>query len=109
MTQHRPWFASYPDDVPKTLEPYPEKNLFRLGQLSILPELLGERKKEPALRIRFDPELQLFDFCGYPRRSHLLKIRILLNNRRRRNLGRRKEPPPVKGAVRYWKQSRRNY
>ena len=25
---HRPWFASYPPDVPKTLEPYPEKSLY---------------------------------------------------------------------------------
>ncbi len=28
MTEHRPWFASYPDDVPKTLEPYPEISVF---------------------------------------------------------------------------------
>jgi long-chain acyl-CoA synthetase len=30
MTDHRPWVKSYPEDVPKTLEPYPEKSLFRL-------------------------------------------------------------------------------
>ena len=30
MTGHRPWFASYPPDVPKTLEPYPEESLFAL-------------------------------------------------------------------------------
>ncbi len=28
MTEHRPWFLSYPDDVPKTLEPYPEISVF---------------------------------------------------------------------------------
>ncbi|MDP9341838.1 MAG: long-chain fatty acid--CoA ligase [Actinomycetota bacterium] len=28
MTDHRPWFASYPEGVPHTLEPYPEKSLF---------------------------------------------------------------------------------
>jgi long-chain acyl-CoA synthetase len=28
VTEHRPWFASYPDDVPKTLEPYPEISVF---------------------------------------------------------------------------------
>jgi long-chain acyl-CoA synthetase len=28
MTDHRPWFASYPDDVPKTLDPYPERSLY---------------------------------------------------------------------------------
>src|SRR5205814_315658 len=30
MTQHRPWFASYPQGVPRTLEPYPEKSLYSL-------------------------------------------------------------------------------
>jgi long-chain acyl-CoA synthetase len=30
MTEHRPWFASYPDGVPTTLEPYPEKSVFGL-------------------------------------------------------------------------------
>ena len=30
MTEHRSWFKSYPDDVTKTLEPYPEKSLFRV-------------------------------------------------------------------------------
>jgi long-chain acyl-CoA synthetase len=28
MTEHRPWFASYPEGVPHTLEPFPEKSLF---------------------------------------------------------------------------------
>src|SRR2546423_1953202 len=28
MTDHRPWFRSYPEGVPKTLDPYPEKSLF---------------------------------------------------------------------------------
>jgi len=30
MTDHRPWFASYPPDVPKTLEPYPEESAFAM-------------------------------------------------------------------------------
>src|SRR5437660_7300749 len=30
MTEHRSWFKSYPDDVTKTLDPYPEKSLFRV-------------------------------------------------------------------------------
>jgi long-chain acyl-CoA synthetase len=30
MTEHRPWFASYPDDVPKTLGDYPERSLFSI-------------------------------------------------------------------------------
>src|SRR5438105_3278252 len=30
VTDHRPWFRSYPDGVPKTLQPYPEKSLFSL-------------------------------------------------------------------------------
>lgn len=28
MTHHRPWFASYPPDLPKTLEPYPDLSVF---------------------------------------------------------------------------------
>jgi long-chain acyl-CoA synthetase len=28
VTDHRPWFASYPDGVPKTLEPFPETSLY---------------------------------------------------------------------------------
>lgn len=30
MTDHRAWFASYPPDVPKTLEPYPETSVFSM-------------------------------------------------------------------------------
>src|SRR5438477_1483438 len=30
MTKHRPWLKSYPEGVPRTLEPYPEKSLFSL-------------------------------------------------------------------------------
>jgi long-chain acyl-CoA synthetase len=30
MSEHRPWFASYPPDVPKTLEPYPEESVFTM-------------------------------------------------------------------------------
>lgn len=28
MTEHRPWFANYPPNVPKTLEPYPDISVF---------------------------------------------------------------------------------
>ena len=34
MTSHRPWFASYPPDVPKTLEPYPEESVFTMLEAS---------------------------------------------------------------------------
>jgi long-chain acyl-CoA synthetase len=44
MTDHRPWFASYPDDVPRTLAPYPEKNLF-----SILEESAARFPDRPAI------------------------------------------------------------
>ncbi|MGZ8630197.1 MAG: long-chain-fatty-acid--CoA ligase [Actinomycetota bacterium] len=30
MTDHRAWFASYPPDVPHTLEPYPKESVFAL-------------------------------------------------------------------------------
>ena len=32
MTDHRSWFASYPPDVPRSLEPYPEESVFALLQ-----------------------------------------------------------------------------
>ncbi len=28
MTEHRPWFASYPEGIPHTLEPYPDLSVF---------------------------------------------------------------------------------
>jgi long-chain acyl-CoA synthetase len=34
MTDHRPWFKSYPDGVPKTLEPFPERSLFSVVEES---------------------------------------------------------------------------
>ena len=49
------------------------EDLFRLRQLAVFAQLLGERKKESALRIRFDPELQFLDFGGYAGLSHVLK------------------------------------
>ena len=82
------------------------KHLFRLRQLAVFAQLLGERKEQPALRISLDPELQLFDFGGYAGLSHVLEVRILLNNRGRRNLGRRNEPPPMKGRFVIWIQLR---
>ena len=75
------------------------EDLFRLRQFAVLAELLGEREEQSALRIRLDPELQLFDFGSDAGLRHVLEVRILLNNSQRRNLGRRKEPPPVKGAA----------
>jgi long-chain acyl-CoA synthetase len=34
MTSHRPWFRSYPPDVPHTLEPYPRISVFGLLEAS---------------------------------------------------------------------------
>jgi long-chain acyl-CoA synthetase len=34
MTDHRPWFASYPPDVPHTLEPYPDISVFGMLESS---------------------------------------------------------------------------
>jgi long-chain acyl-CoA synthetase len=34
MTEHRPWFASYPPNVPKTLEPYPDLSVFGMLEAS---------------------------------------------------------------------------
>ena len=36
MTDHRPWFASYPPGVPKTLEPYPDISVFQMLERSAL-------------------------------------------------------------------------
>ncbi|MFL5799684.1 MAG: long-chain-fatty-acid--CoA ligase [Actinomycetota bacterium] len=44
MTDHRPWFAGYPEGVPHTLEPYPEKNLF-----SVLAESAERHPDAPAV------------------------------------------------------------
>jgi long-chain acyl-CoA synthetase len=44
MTDHRPWFASYPEGVPKTLEPYPETSLY-----SILEESARRFGDRPAI------------------------------------------------------------
>lgn len=34
MTEHRPWFKSYPPEVPRTLEPYPEMSAFSMLERS---------------------------------------------------------------------------
>jgi long-chain acyl-CoA synthetase len=34
MTSHRPWFRSYPSDVPRTLEPYPRISVFGMLEAS---------------------------------------------------------------------------
>jgi long-chain acyl-CoA synthetase len=44
MTDHRPWFASYAPDVPKTLEPYPQESLF-----SLLEAAAGRHPDRPAV------------------------------------------------------------
>src|SRR5207244_4827478 len=44
MSEHRPWLAGYPEGVPSTLEPYPEKSLYSLLEESA--ERFGDR---PAL------------------------------------------------------------
>ena len=44
MTDHRPWFKSYPEDVPKTLQPYPEKSLF-----SVLEDSARRFPDRPAI------------------------------------------------------------
>ncbi len=35
MTDHRSWFASYPPDVPRSLEPYPKESVFALLQSAV--------------------------------------------------------------------------
>jgi long-chain acyl-CoA synthetase len=34
MTDHRPWFASYPPGVPRTIEPYPDISVFQMLERS---------------------------------------------------------------------------
>src|SRR5262245_46355947 len=34
MTEHRPWFASYPEGIPRTLEPYPPVSTFGMLEAS---------------------------------------------------------------------------
>jgi long-chain acyl-CoA synthetase len=34
MTDHRPWFASYPPGVPRTVEPYPNISVFQMLERS---------------------------------------------------------------------------
>jgi long-chain acyl-CoA synthetase len=47
MTEHRPWFASYPEGVPRTLEPFPEKSLY-----SLLADAAARFPNSPALSFR---------------------------------------------------------
>jgi long-chain acyl-CoA synthetase len=44
---NRPWLASYPEGVPHTLEPYPEKSLY-----SILADAAGKFPNRPAISFR---------------------------------------------------------
>jgi long-chain acyl-CoA synthetase len=44
---HRPWLESYPEGVPKTLEPYPEKSLY-----SMLADAAARFPKNPAISFR---------------------------------------------------------
>ncbi len=47
MTEHRPWFAHYPEGVPKTLAPFPEKSLY-----SILEESARRFPDRPGISFR---------------------------------------------------------
>src|SRR5438477_4072128 len=47
MTEHRPWFASYPAGVPRTLEPFPEKALY-----SFLADAAARFPNSPAVSFR---------------------------------------------------------
>jgi long-chain acyl-CoA synthetase len=47
LTDHRPWFANYPEGVPKTLEPFPEKSLY-----SNLAESARRFPEAPAISFR---------------------------------------------------------
>jgi long-chain acyl-CoA synthetase len=42
--EHRPWFASYPEGVPKSLAPYPERSLY-----SLLEEAAARYPRGPAI------------------------------------------------------------
>jgi long-chain acyl-CoA synthetase len=44
MSEHRPWFANYPDGVPPSLAPYPEKSLY-----SILEDAARRHPSAPAI------------------------------------------------------------
>jgi len=44
MTEHRPWFAGYPEGVPRTLAPYTEKSLY-----SFLEEAARGHPNAPAI------------------------------------------------------------
>src|SRR5438093_4010962 len=44
MSEHRPWFASYPGDVPRSLDPYPEKSLYL-----ILEDAARRQPNAPAI------------------------------------------------------------
>ena len=46
MTEHRPWFAGYPEGVPRTLAPYPEKSLY-----SFLEEAARGHPHAPAIAL----------------------------------------------------------
>jgi long-chain acyl-CoA synthetase len=35
MTEHRPWFASYPKGIPHSLEPYPEISVFSMLESAV--------------------------------------------------------------------------
>jgi long-chain acyl-CoA synthetase len=43
MTEHRPWFSSWPGDVPRSLEPYPEISIY-----SMLEEAVARFPDRPA-------------------------------------------------------------
>lgn len=64
MTGHRPWFASYPPDVPTSLEPYPEASLF-----SLVESAAGRFPDRPAIawfgkHLRYAGLLQEVERCS---------------------------------------------
>ena len=52
------------------------KDLFRLAELIEFPQFFSERKKEAALRIRFQAKPKLFDFWTGCRLSHGVRMTL---------------------------------
>ena len=46
VTDHRPWFATYPPEVPHTLEPYPDLSVF--GMLEQSARTTRTRRRSPG-------------------------------------------------------------
>jgi long-chain acyl-CoA synthetase len=64
VTEHRPWFASYPQGVPRSLEPYPDLSVF-----GMLERSAGRFPDRPALawfgrRISYRELLERVERCS---------------------------------------------